>query len=63
VLAGGLLYFGSRYGFLYALDASSGTEKWAYRGDGGTIDCAPVVADGVVYYGILTLYAFHLPGT
>ena len=63
VLAGGLVYFGSFDGFLYALDASSGTEKWAYRGDGSTISCAPVVADGVVYYGILTLYALHLPGT
>jgi polyvinyl alcohol dehydrogenase (cytochrome) len=40
-------------------------KKWAFRGDESSIDCSPVVADGVVYYGSSTsfLYALHLPGT
>ena len=64
VLAGGLVYFGSGDGILYALDAATGAKKWAYR-DGSTIESSPAVADGVVYYGSLSspLYAFHLPGT
>jgi eukaryotic-like serine/threonine-protein kinase len=63
VLADGLLYFGTFDGYLYALDITTGAEKWAYR-DGGTIASSPAVADGMVYYGSLVgpLYAFHLPG-
>ena len=63
-VVGGVVYFGTAESHtLYALDAATGAKKWAFRRDESSIDCSPVVADGVVYVGAGNLYAFHLPGT
>jgi outer membrane protein assembly factor BamB len=58
-----VVYVGSDDGNVYALDAASGTKKWAYPIGG--MDSSPAVADGVVYVGALGggVYAFHLLGT
>ncbi|MFD4942632.1 PQQ-binding-like beta-propeller repeat protein [Streptomyces sp. NPDC058409] len=57
VVAGGTVYFGSRDGTLYAVDARTGTERWrrGFTGKlwdpriaGGSAD--PVTAGGVVYF-------------
>lgn len=48
---------------LYALDAASGKEQWAYQ-LGGVADSTPMVSNGVIYIGASdrTLYAVMPPG-
>jgi eukaryotic-like serine/threonine-protein kinase len=48
--AGGLVYFGSDDGFLYALEASSGIVKWRFDAE-FPIRSSPAVQDGVVIFG------------
>ena len=48
-VSGGLVYVGSNDGYLYALDAASGTERWRF-GDGRVIS-SPAVSGGLVYVG------------
>ena len=60
----GVVYFGSRDGHLYAVDAQSGQERWEFQAD-GVILSKPAVADGVVYFGgggrgFLRLLDLHL---
>lgn len=54
----GVVYFGSFDGHVYAVDAKTGKEKWAFR-TGAGVRAQPAVADGVVYVGSLDkrLYA------
>jgi outer membrane protein assembly factor BamB len=44
----GIVYFGSYDGYLYALDANSGQEKWKFQ-TGGIISSDPAVTDNVIY--------------
>ena len=46
----GVLYIGSVDRNLYAVDASTGTERWRYTAD-GAVTSSPAVADGTVYVG------------
>lgn len=46
----GTVYFGSRDGNFYALDAATGEKRWVYN-TGNWIDSSPAVANGVVYFG------------
>jgi outer membrane protein assembly factor BamB len=46
-IAGGAIYFGSASGFLYALDALSGSILWKYTGTAGM--GWPAVNEGVIY--------------
>ena len=49
-MSDGALYVGSGDGYLYALDAQTGQEKWKFAA--GKVDTSsPAVADGVVYFG------------
>ncbi len=48
VHAGGVLYFGSDDGNVYAVDARDGRQHWK-RGTGGPVASTPAVADGTVY--------------
>jgi outer membrane protein assembly factor BamB len=50
VFADGTVYFGTGEGMLYALDARTGTERWAFETQ-DTIHSSPAVADGTVYVG------------
>ena len=50
VVAGGVVYFGSGDGHLYALDARSGQLRWRFR-TGDVVHASPAYADGVVFVG------------
>jgi outer membrane protein assembly factor BamB len=58
-VADGMVYFGSRDGKFYALDAVSGENRWQYQ-TGSWVDSSPAVVGGVVYVGSndAKLYAF-----
>jgi outer membrane protein assembly factor BamB len=51
-IVGGVVYIGSDDGYMYALNASSGTQLWNRTVDGlyGLSVSSPVVVDGVVYF-------------
>jgi outer membrane protein assembly factor BamB len=49
-VADGTIYFGSRDGKLYALDAATGAERWEYQ-TGSWVESTPAVVGGVVYFG------------
>ncbi len=44
------LYAGSNDGYIYALDAATGTLKWKYA-TGGGVASSPTISNGVVYVG------------
>lgn len=47
----GTAYIGTHDGTLYAVDATSGEERWSFDEPGGEIVSSPAVVDGVVYFG------------
>ncbi len=49
-LAGGVIYFGCDDGFVYALDAKSGEERWKFKTD-GPVASSPWLEDGALYVG------------
>jgi len=51
-IVGGVVYIGSDDGYMYALNASSGTQLWNCTADGdyGLSVSSPVVVDGVIYF-------------
>ena len=64
--ANGVVYIGSTYGDVYALDASHGALLWTFYSPFGVgFSASPVVANGYIYVGgnDAYLYAFHVPGT
>ncbi|MDQ2055083.1 MULTISPECIES: PQQ-binding-like beta-propeller repeat protein [Halobellus] len=48
VYADGVLYLGAQDNYVYAFDASDGTELWSFQ-TGGSVVAPPVVVDGRVY--------------
>ena len=58
VHAEGLLYVGTEAGTLYALDAETGQQRWAFEADASILS-SPDVAEGTVYVSALgdTVYA------
>ncbi len=59
VIADDVLYIGSNDGFVYALDAATGTERWRFE-TGGRITGAASVADGSVYAGSADGYVYAI---
>ncbi len=57
VIAGGMVYFGSGDGNVYALDAASGDMKWKFQ-TGDVVHASPAFADGVVYFGSWDSYFY-----
>lgn len=49
-VADGTVYFGSYAGYVYAVDAETGTENWSYHVDAPFVT-SPAVHDGTVYIG------------
>ena len=49
-VAGGMVYFGSRDGKIYAVNAATGAEQWEYQ-TGSWVDSSPAVVNNVVYVG------------
>jgi PGF-CTERM protein len=51
-VADGTVYFGSDDGTLYAVDAATGEQEWAFTHQPPyAVDSSPTVADGTVYVG------------
>jgi len=50
-LANGVLYVMSKSGVLYAIDASTGIERWRHEVTSYVTRASPAVVDGVVYVG------------
>ncbi|HJV72021.1 PQQ-binding-like beta-propeller repeat protein [Ideonella sp.] len=50
VVADGLVIFGSGDGHVYAVDAATGTRRWAFE-TGDVVHASPAVADGRVFVG------------
>jgi len=58
-VAEGLVFVGTKSGYLVAVDAATGDEEWRQSLDGYIVRSSPAVVDGVVYVGAgYTLYAF-----
>jgi len=49
-IAGDYVYFGSRDGNLYALDALAGKERWRFTTD-LSIAATPTIHNGIIYIG------------
>jgi outer membrane protein assembly factor BamB len=57
-VAGGLVFFGSKDGYLYAVDVESGRERWRFDLGGYPVRSSPAVANRTVFVGGgYTLYA------
>ncbi len=67
--ANGVVYVGDLTGNMHALDASTGTELWSFKGAGSS-NAGPAIVNGVLYWGngyyignnSTTFYAFSLGG-
>ncbi len=58
-VSGGVVYFGSGDGNLYALDAGSGALRWKFA-TAGVVHSSPALADGLVYFGSWDSYLYAL---
>jgi outer membrane protein assembly factor BamB len=59
VVAGGVVYFGSDDGYLYAVDIETGGEVWKFQ-TGDDVRSSPAIVDGVVYFGSWDNYVYAL---
>jgi eukaryotic-like serine/threonine-protein kinase len=50
IVANGVVYFVNRGGNLYALDATTGVQKWSI-GIGGVFNSSPIIVNGTLYVG------------
>lgn len=54
----GIAYIKCRNGYVYAVDAGTGKERWRFETDGGGYESAPAVSEGTVFMlGKSSLYA------
>jgi len=58
-VSGGVVYFGSGDGNVYALDAASGMLKWKFQ-TGDVVHASPAIADGTVFIGSWDSYFYAL---
>jgi len=50
-VAEGLVFVGSRDGYMYALDQQTGERRWRFSHDGSWAMSAPAISDGTLYAG------------
>jgi eukaryotic-like serine/threonine-protein kinase len=50
-VANGVLYVGARDGFLYAIDARTGRQRWSFDHKISWVNSSPAAVDGLVYDG------------
>jgi eukaryotic-like serine/threonine-protein kinase len=50
-IADGVIYLTSKSGFLYAVDAGTGEQRWRYQLGDYVVRSSPAIVDGVVYVG------------
>ncbi|HTE44085.1 MAG TPA: PQQ-binding-like beta-propeller repeat protein [Gemmatimonadaceae bacterium] len=48
-IANGVVFIGARDGFLYALDAATGAQRWRFDHKVSWVNTSPAVSDGLVY--------------
>ncbi|HVO56266.1 MAG TPA: PQQ-binding-like beta-propeller repeat protein [Dongiaceae bacterium] len=58
-VSGGVVYFGSSDGCVYALEAGSGALKWKFK-TGDVVHASPAVAGGTVFVGSWDTYFYAL---
>jgi outer membrane protein assembly factor BamB len=63
IVVNGLVYYGTKEGFLVAADAATGEERWRYDSGGTILRASPVVHDNVLYLGAGFLMAAIDPAT
>jgi outer membrane protein assembly factor BamB len=57
----GKIYVGSNGGYLYCVNASTGTKLWEYEATTtGSVQSSPAVTDGTVYFGTTDNYLYAL---
>jgi len=55
----GVVYIGGYDGYVHALDAATGEERWRFQA-GRYIFSSPAVVDGVVYVGSMDNYVYAI---
>lgn len=63
IVVNGLVFYGTKEGFLVAADAATGDERWRYDSGGTILRASPVVHDNVLYLGAGFLMAAIDPAT
>jgi eukaryotic-like serine/threonine-protein kinase len=58
-VSGGLVYFGSGDGNVYALETATGQQKWKFK-TGDVVHASPAVVNGTVYIGSWDSYLYAL---
>src|SRR5579864_526909 len=58
-VADGVVYIGSGDHYVYALDAKTGAQRWAFE-TGNVVHASPAVSDGTVYIGSWDRYFYAL---
>jgi eukaryotic-like serine/threonine-protein kinase len=61
VVADGAVYFGSGDGNIYAVDATSGEQRWAFK-TGDVVHASPAYVGGVVFCGSWDSYFYAIDG-
>jgi outer membrane protein assembly factor BamB len=59
VVAGGIVYFGTGSGYLYAINESDGKPVWNFRST-GVIHCTPAIYQNKIYFGSWDTYFYCL---
>ena len=52
-VANGIVYEGSNNGYVYALNAATGSLIWQYYGGASSVESSPAIIGGIVYVGYL----------